>query len=442
MDFAKTVLLRMNFNEFSPADKAAHIAAINEYVTDVLPELIAKGRSLSRDDIRDFHRGLDLLGAFPQYAIFASNTRAIRGDYPQYIATMEYQFKLLINQILKHYASITPDGERVIVLQQSQSLRRGRPTQAESEQRRREEEQAMQADAVSRLTGVRISTSEPAPIQERESDTSRRKDDGPDLFDAAIQNAIDESSEDDSSSTEEHSSTPSVHTHRGAADGQSALSPTLTNLREWLPVLPAELASRVRSLRDQRAEMASESEKAKLIFEQGGTPEQMQPHTQRAKELQRDINDLYSDIDQYLGGMYLMLTEVNPEWEGLAAKWLKATGEPLEKLTFRMKPYAEKMNAAHDNWLRDTLAACRKDEERRIARETRDPEKEKEMHKMDAYIRRKDVNASPKRLATMQQYRDKLAEMGADADSLAAYDVFINAVAAEVEKQEQGKEKK
>ena len=92
--------------------------------------------------------------------------------------------------------------------------------------------------------------------------------------------------------------------------------------------------------------------------------------------------------------------------------------------------------------LSDTLAACRKEEELRIARETRDPEKEKEMHKMDAYIRRKDVSASPKRLATMQQYRAKLAEMGADADSLAAYNVFISAVAAEVEKQEQGKDKK
>lgn len=419
----------MNFNQLSSADQTAHIAAVNEYINNTLPALRAKGRSLSSSDIKDFHRGIDLLAVFPQYSVFCAQLKGIRCDYPQYIATLEHKFSLLTQQLLQQFTAITPSGEHVIVLNQTQSLRRGRPTQAESEQRKREEEAAAQAEAVSQLTGARISTSEPAAIQERDSDTSRRKDDGPDLFDAAIQTEINENE----TSEVPESSAPINETNHTRV--------VMQNLRDWLHVLPAELASRVRALRDVRAEMASEAERAKLIFEQGGTPEQMQPHTQRAKELQRDINDLYSDIDQYLGGMYLMLTEVNPEWEGLAAKWLKATGEPLEKLTFRMKPYAEKMNAAHDNWLRDTLAACRQEEERRIARETRDPEKEKEMHKMDAYIRRKDVNASPKRLATMQQYRAKLAEMGADADSLAAYDVFINAVAAEVEKQEQGKEK-
>lgn len=420
----------MNFNQLSSANQTAHIAAVNDYVTNTLPALRAKGRSLSSADIKEFHRGLDLLGAFPQYSVFCAQLRGIRGDYPQYIATLEHKFSLLTQQLLQQFTAVTPSGEHVIVLNQTQSLRRGRPTQAESEQRKREEEDAAHADAVSQLTGARISTSDPAPVQERESDTSRRKDDGPDLFDAAIQTEINENE----TSEVPESSAPINETNHTRV--------VMQNLRDWLPILPADIASRVRSLRDVRAEMASEAERAKIIFEQGGTPDQMQPHTQRAKELQREINDLYSDIDLLLGTMYVMLTEVNPDWEGIAAKWFKATGEPLEKLTVRMKPYATKSAEANPEWLEHTIDYCRKKEEQRIASETRDPEKEKEMHKMDAYIRRKDVNASPKRLATMQQYRSKLAEMGADADSLAAYDVFINAVAAEVAKQEQAKEKK
>ena len=401
----------------SADEQTAYIASVNEYINTTLPKLIAAGRSLSTAQIGQFREGLTLLAAFPQYRMFAIRSYSIRSDYDQHIATMAHQYSMLVQHLSDLMTVRTPEGNRVVVLQQTQSLRRGRPTQAESEQRKREEQAAAKANAVAELTGATISTQDAAPIEERESDTSRRKkDEEPDLFDAAVQEEITLPSASLNSASDKTTPEPS--------------ETPLPSLREWMHILPDTLASQVRDLKNVRAEMASESEQAKLILEHGGTVADMQEHTQRAKELDRQINDLYADIDQYLGKMYVMLTEVNPEWGKLVAKHQKQTGEPLEKLCAKMKPYAKKLSEK-EGWFDTTLEACRKMEADRVAAETRDPEKEKEMHKMDAYIRRKDLKPSAKRLANMRQYRDKLAEMGADADSLAAYDVFIAAVEKE-----------
>lgn len=411
------------YSGMTPDEQTAYIASVKEYVNTSLPQLIAAGRALSAEHIGKFREGLALLAAFPQYRMFAIRSYNIRSDYDQHIATMAHQYKMLVQHLSDLMTVRTPEGQRVVVLQQTQTLRRGRPTQAESEQRKREEQAAAKATAVAALTGATISTQDAAPIEERESDTSRRKkDEEPSLFAAAVQEELSVHSDfDPSDPSPIQTVTP---------NSSEATSP-LPSLRDWMHILPENLASQVRDLRNVRAEMASESEKAKLILEQGGTIADMQQHTQRAKELDRQINDLYAEIDKFLAENYVMLTEVNPEWGKLAARHMKQTGEPLEKLCARLKPYAKKLSET-EGWFDKTLDLCRQMDEARIKAETRDPEKEKEMHKMDAYIRRKDVKPSAKRLDTMRQYRAKLSEMGADADSLTAYDVFIAAVEKEV----------
>ena len=399
------------FDQMSADEQTAHLSQISEYVNVVLPKLIAAGRAISGEQITQFQQGLHLLACFPQYKIYAIRTLAVHHDYHLHIATMAHQFSLLQRRISERYTVRTGDGQHVVVVPQTQSLRRGRPTQQESEQRRRDEQAAARAEVVSRITGAAISTTEAAPLQERSSDTSRRQHDNePDLFASAINDEI---------------NTP-----------DSSLLPLPSSLKDFIPLLPDQLASRVRSLRDLRASMAHEAETAKLLFEQGEEPAAIQPHTSQAKEYQSQILSLYSDIDGYLAWLYVMLTEVNKDWDGLADKYQKASGECFEKLTARLKPYLVKVlgddKEKADAMFQQILADCQEEEAQRVAAQQRDPEREKEMHKMDAYIRRKDVKPSAKRLETMRQYRTRLADMGADADSLAAYDVFIAAVEKEL----------
>lgn len=437
-----SVIIPKPFRNMTSEEQTTHLTRIDEYINTSLPYLISRGRSINTSDRDLFHEGLLLLGAFPQYASFCITLQKVRSDYDQYIKSMAHQFDLLIKQLSDQYTVRTHDGQHVVIIQQSQLLRRGRPTQAESDQRRRVELATAHADAISRLTGARVSTPDPAPISDRVSDTSRRhKDNEPSLFDAIVSTSDSESPAPEqhcSGSPSPTSPTPAPEQHCSGSlppsdvasstpDAQS--SPSLQSLRFWIPILPSDIASDVRSIRDIRAELSSESERAKIIFEQGGEISDIEPHTHRAKQLHTQLMQIYRDVDEYLAYIYVMLTEVNKEWNSIPDKYLKATDECFEKLIGRLKPYAVKMSASSDSWFDNTLASARQAEAARVAKESRDPEKEKEMHKMDAYIRRSDLAHTERHLNKMRDYRNRLADMGADADSLAAYDVFIAAEA-------------
>lgn len=352
------------YASMSPDEKTAHIEHINAYISDTLPRIRAKGRSLNHKDIDDFHYGLRLIGAFPQYAVFSVRLMSVRADYDQYIASLEHQFKLLVEQLKQENTFRIPGGQQVIVLPQTQSLRRGRPTQAESEQRKREEQAAAHAEAMSRLTGAQISTTEAAPIAERESDTSRRqKSTERDLFDAAIEDAVSSPNDGQVESGASAAITPS-----SASDGVTASA--LPQLRDWYWLLPKPLVARMKALRDLRAEVTSESERAKLLFEQGASVDEMAPHTQRAKQLQNEISDIYADVDSYLATEYVMLTEVNPDWHGVVDEYESHQGGTRQQLIARLKHYADKLSNADDAWFDKTVAICRKKDAERIASET------------------------------------------------------------------------
>lgn len=389
-------------------EQTAHIVQVNAFVTETLPALRAKGRALNRKDIEEFHRGLRIIGAFPQYAVYSVRLLSVQADYDQYISSLEHQYRLLIEQLKQENTFLMPGGNPVIVLPQTQSLRRGRPTQAESEQRKREEQAAAHAEAMSRLTGAQISTTEAAPIQERASDTSRRKkDEEPDLFDAAINEAV-------------NGDTP---------DTYSSSAAPLPMLRDWYFLLSDNLVSRLKTERDLRSEMTHESETAKIKFEQGATVDDIAPHTQRVKELSAEINDMHQRVDYELAQLYIMLTQVNADWDGYVEKYVKQQQGTRDQLIAKLKPYCDKLTQSIPDFAANALTRCKAMEEERIRCETRDPEKEKRLHTIDAYIRRKDVNPSDKRLAKMREYRAEAEQLGADPDSLAVYDVFIESVA-------------
>lgn len=409
------------YNQMSSDEKTDVVIRVADYVENVLPLLVSAGRSIGKEEIEDFKNGIFLLSMFPQYNSFCMQADRIRSDYHQYIGRMKYLFGLLKASIASEMTVKAPNGESVIILQQSQTLRRGRPTASESEQLKKNKEEAARAAAISRLTGNRITTSEPAPIQERESDTHRRKrDEEPTLFDSAFGA--------DTTSSEYESSQ--------ALYSDSIDSSQLPRLRSLMWLMPDPLVVKVKSLRDLYAERSTESEKAKLMFEQGTSSADMVSHTHRTKELNTIITDIFIEVDKHIAFMYVMLTDVNDNWCNVRTKYNNSIGakdnSSFVACVNALKPYVLKVSGCTDSidknceWYSNTLSKCKRLEAERIARETKDPEKDAEMHKMDAYIRRKDVKATEARLKKMKDYRAKLSEMGADADSLAAYDVFIS----------------
>jgi len=382
-----------SYKELSSEEQVEAICKVSDFMHNTLGELKAVTEAYTPDVLAKFELGLQLLELFPNCRSFVKDARMISSGYKQYINRMEYLFNIVKNELAEEMQVKTAFGEQVIVLAQAQSLRRGRPTAAESEQREKEKREQARAEALSSLTGARVANVDVAPIAERESDTSRRKKEEPNLFDMAV-----------------------------ADETQSDEQPNeLKSLREWAWCLPDPLPQQIRELRDMRAQIAAESEAAKRMLEQGMPEDKISEHTKRAKELNFQVRDIYAKVDELLACYWFILAHINKEYGKLAERYEKHGGFTV--LLTDLKPYADKFQ---EGAMDAIVKKATKLNEAYIAATTKDPEKEKLFHKIDAYFRRKDVKASEARLKKMQEYFEQAKELGADEDTLAGFQVFID----------------
>lgn len=392
------------YRELTAEEQIDLIEQVSDYIRQDIPQLLACGRSFKSDDVARFNRGLGLLEYFQPCRSFVSDARTIQTGYDQYTNRMIYLLDFIKRELASEMQVRTANGEEVIVLPIQQSLRRGRPTAAESEQREREKKDSARAEALAKLTGARIVNADPAPIANRESDTSRRKKEEPNLFSAAVDAAT-------TGETKTEENTPEE----------------LKSLREWLWCLPEQQALAIKNLRQTRADIAAESELAKRMMENGESESAIAEHTRKAKALMSDVRDLYASVDKTLAIYYIILTDYNKDYENLATRYEKHGG--YDVLVNDLAPYYSRFSGEEVEKLK---AKAMKLNEAWVAKTTRDPEKEAKLHRIDAYFRRKDVRASNSRLNKMREYFAEAEKLGVAEDVLEGYKVFIAACEAEL----------
>lgn len=409
------------YNNMSHDEQVAVIGRLADYRQKSVPKLQAAGRFFNPSMRNLFFEGVRLLDVFPQFHAFCTEALAIKSNFDQYANRMMYLMNIISDQLASSMAVRTPSGEQVIVMAQSQILRRGRPTAAESERRRQERQQSERANVISRLSGARIITQAPAPLDtSRPTDTSRRKKkpQDPDLFSSVL--AADFYATHPSVSSmpsSSYRSVPSASVSPDPIDIQKSL-------REWVWILPDAVAQQVKSLRDTRAEIAASSEKAKSLFEQGASTDEIAAAARHAKELNRQVSDLYAEVDVQLATAYLMLTKVNREYGRWAERYAKHGG--YDVLVSDLRPYYDKVVNAQPVQAVHLLEKARSLEAERVARETRDPVKEKRIHAIKSYFTRKDGRPTPERLQGLLDRYKEAVELGVDADTLAGFKVYID----------------
>lgn len=409
------------YNNMSHDEQVAVIGRLADYRQKSVPKLQAAGRFFNPSMRNLFFEGVRLLDVFPQFHAFCTEALAIKSNFDQYANRMMYLMNIISDQLASSMSVRTPSGEQVIVMAQSQILRRGRPTAAESERRRREREQSERANVISRLSGARIITQAPAPLDtSRPTDTSRRKKkhQDPDLFSSVL--ADTSPSPQASVSSRPSSSSRSVPSASFSPDPIDIQK----SLREWVWILPDAVAQQVKALRDTRAEIAASSEKAKSLFEQGASTDEIAAAARHAKELNRQVSDLYAEVDVQLATAYLMLTKVNREYGRWAERYAKHGG--YDVLVSDLRPYYDKVVNAQPVQAVHLLEKARSLEAERIARETRDPAKEKRIHAIKSYFTRKDGRPTPERLQGLLDRYKEAVELGVDADTLAGFKVYID----------------
>lgn len=413
-----------DYRTLDSAEQIRIIKAFADYQHDKLPTITGK-RFLSPDEQRTFREGVDILRNFYQCWQFCDQADRAQGNLSQHVSRMEYIIKLINKSLQKEMHTANINGEQVIVYAKMQSLRRGRPTEAESLARKQEQELAARAEAISALTGARVAAVDAAPLPERDSDTSRRKPQEPDLFSAAIADAVNG----DTTATVPGASAS------GAAPGSSDPD-NKKSLREWKWCLPEALANRINSIRDIRTRIASESETAKRLLESGAKPSDIEPHTLAARNYQEELGNLYDAVDEQLAILYYILTKCDKDYLRLAERYKDRGG--YDVLVRDLKPYYDKLATAT---VPEASASGKPTIDQRaqriydayVIKTTRDPEKEKQIHNIKAYFSRKDVSPTANRLQKMREYYAQAQTLGVDSDTLAGFQVLIDACAKDVE---------
>ena len=153
--------MEKNYNNMSHDEQVVVIGRLADYRQNSVPKLQAAGRFFNPSMRNLFFEGVRLLDVFPQFHAFCTEALAIKSNFDQYANRMMYLMNIISDQLASSMAVRTPSGEQVIVMAQSQILRRGRPTAAESERRRREREQSERANVISRLSNLKTPTSSP-----------------------------------------------------------------------------------------------------------------------------------------------------------------------------------------------------------------------------------------------------------------------------------------
>lgn len=399
------------------------ICKIADFVNKDLPSLL-QVKVFKKDDKEMFFRGVALLEYFPQCRPFYLLAKNTVSNFPQYTVTLANQFRSISRQLSAGTQVRNADGSNVIVVQKPQQLRRGRPTEAESRQREEEKHREAKAKAIASLTGAKVAAVEAEAVEERESDTSRRKAQEADLFSQAVESEI----------------TPADFEENDPMQTVTELEPgtELKNLKAWSWILPEPLATNVGLVKSLRADIAANSERAKQLMLDGADELQIKVYTEKAKELNRTLDDIFYGVDMHLAIYYALLTEVNKDYGKWAERYAKRGG--YDVLVADLKPYYDKLTTPMADGkcimkAEDVLAHAHKLEEARVKAEAKDPAKDKEIHAIKSYFSRKDVKATADRLQKMKEKYERAKELGVDADTLAGFEVFIAKIESDLKTQ-------
>lgn len=403
------------YNDMTHEERVELITRMADYQNNDIDKLLACGQIFQEEDKERFMRGVELLSHFPQCYQFARLASTVCSNYDQFANTLVTKFRIIV----KHLSSSVPmqevDGASVIIMPQSQKLRRGRPTEEESRQRENEKKNAALAMAVAALVDAKIAVQENAPIASRESDTSRRKEQGADLFQTAVEDFI--------------------------TDGTGMPNDELKSLREWKWLLPEALALKVGQVKSMRDDIAVYSERSKQLLLEGASEKEIEECASKAKSLNTELAEIYQNVDSYLATLFVLLSEVNKDYANLAARYEKKGG--YEVLLNDLRPYYEKLisyvgeQGTEETVRQALLAKANKMNEAYNTSESRDTERAKELHAIKSYFTRKDVSPSPARLSKLKTYYERAKELDADADTLSAFEVFISKTEEDINKNNQ-----
>lgn len=359
----------------------------------------------TKDDTVAMQRVMTLISAFAPLRDFAED--ALRyGDYEQRVYRLDFCFSYIKKELAKGVTVADANGNIYAYAPQmkQQYRRRGRPTK-EEEVQQAQEQQAMDVttrhqQAVASLLGVQIVTAQQLReknndelAQEREQKKAKEEAANPSLFDNANANVNGNAN---GNENEKPSFAPTVE----------GLSQTRLHLDQLRFLLTPTLQERVDTVRELRTKASTNAETAKMMAEHGDAPGDVEPFARAAAEATEAYEQIYADVDTELATIYYRIKNDGDYRETFGTRYKVADFSAILK---QLKPYYEKVQSPEFDMRMQALIEQESPEY--VARMKREAEKKEEVEGILRYLKRKDKDATDKRLAGAREKWARLVEL-------------------------------
>ena len=362
-----------------------------------VPHLEQLKGSWSAADREAMEQGLRLMQAFAFSESFA--TDALRyGDYSSRTYRLRFYCDKIKKELVKSLNVSGGNGQSVAIIDPTvPTRRRGRPSLAEVEARKKGEEVAKEDTGlelqrqIAQMMGMKVIVTDNAPreknnaelAEERKAKQAEEAKMNPSLFNPTPA----------PSSTSEGSSQTGAGASPVVAPTIADLGETRYHLNQLRILLSPSLQERVDSVQGLRQSAASAAETAKRMAERGEKPEDVEPYAKEAAQLTEAYEQIYDDVDKELATLHYRLKNDEPYRKQFQEKYHITD---LTRILDDLKPYYKKVQSPEFDLRCKTLIEQESPEY--AAKVKAEAERKKEVQDILRYLKRKDKPATDARL--------------------------------------------
>ena len=378
-----------------------------------VPHLEQLKGSWSAADREAMEQGLRLMQAFAFSESFA--TDALRyGDYSSRTYRLRFYCDKIKKELVKSLNVSGGNGQPVAIIDPTvPTRRRGRPSLAEVEARKKGEEVAKEDTGlelqrqIAQMMGLKVIVTDNAPreknnaelAEERKAKQAAEEKMNPSLFSPAPDPSPKESGEGQTAAGASPTVAPTI------AD----LGETRYHLNQLRILLSPSLQERVDSVQGLRQSAASAAETAKRMAERGEKPEDVEPYAKEAAQLTEAYEQIYEDVDKELATLHYRLKNDEPYRLQFQEKYHITD---LTRILDDLKPYYKKVQSPEFDLRCKTLIEQESPEY--AAKVKAEAERKKEVQDILRYLKRKDkpatdarVNGAREKFARLEQLLGK-----------------------------------
>lgn len=456
------------YSQMTVDEQVEYLTDLSEFVGEKLPRLERISDAWEHSDRKDMETGLRLLCAFQFARDFVD--KALRyGDYAARARRLRIYIDKVKTEISKGLSMKGIDGHQYAIVPATvPQRRRGRPTLQEQEARKQgiavrpsTDPEMERQIKIARLMGIEVvidQSTAPRDLnnaelaEERQRRAEEKAKQSPSLF--GNEESRVNIGEGQSAAAPQAESQPAAH---GSVNGGSSAVPTSPSVAASAPLAPAatwetdyrlslaqkrpfltpELAARADTIHALRTTAAANAERAKLLAEQGADPDTVAPYAQEAQQALEAYEAIYRQIDEELATVHYRLLNDEPYQQ----KWLqrfniKTIADVNADLMHDLKKHYQKIQSPEFDLRCRTLIEQESPEY--VARQKAEAEKKKEVADILRYLKRKDKDATPTRIATMKERYAKLESL-IGKEEAKPYRVFITKAEEELSQRESEK---